>query len=362
MVKYICCAAIKFIVYHLYLWYTESEQNMNNAEIIKEVLKLLNSINLSPEDLQDVQKNGPSGKREYKDSLFVYLFGNEKYKNLTLELYNAINKTHYTNPDEVEITTLENVVYINVKNDISFLLSGMMNFYEHQSTYNPNIPVRMLIYSAKVYDRLIHEKKYNIYGQKKFELPAPKCVCFFNGTKNMADRTVMKLSDSFSGDDKGDIEVSVTFLNINAGHNKEMMNASKALEDYAEFVGNVKKNGRTSENLKEAIDKAIDALPEDSVVGTILKNNRSEVVSMCLEEYTQEYADKLHKYELEEANKRTEEANKRTEEANKRTEEANTRANAAEKKAEELKIKLKEELLKNGYSLEKINELISETV
>ena len=119
---------------------------MTNKEIIEEVKKLLNTLDIGETSRNEIfQRLEDNGNREYKDSLFVYLFGNEKYKRFTLELYNAINGTHYTDEDEVEITTLEKVVYINVKNDVSFLISGKMNFYEHQSTYSANIPLRMLI-------------------------------------------------------------------------------------------------------------------------------------------------------------------------------------------------------------------------
>ena len=109
---------------------------MTNKEIIEAIKKMLNTLDISEMGKNEIfRRLEDNGNREYKDSLFVYLFGNEKYKRFTLELYNAINGTHYTDEDEVEITTLEKVVYINVKNDVSFLLSGKMNFYEHQSTY-----------------------------------------------------------------------------------------------------------------------------------------------------------------------------------------------------------------------------------
>jgi len=289
---------------------------MTNKEIIEEVKNLLNTLDIGETSRNEIfQRLEDNGNREYKDCLFVYLFGNEKYKRFTLELYNAINGTHYTDEDEVEITTLEKVVYINVKNDVSFLLSGKMNFYEHQSTYAPNIPIRMLIYAAKVYDRYINEKKYNIYGRTRYELPVPKCVCFYNGIQNMDDIAEMKLSDSMSGEDKGDIEVKVTAVNINSGHNPEIMKASKTLGDYSLFVENVRKYSKETDNLKKAIDKAIEEMPEDSEVGEILRNNRAEVVSMCLEEYTQEYVDELHEIELDRFKKRAEDAETRADKA-----------------------------------------------
>ena len=317
---------------------------MTNKEIIEELKKLLYKLDIDEKSRNEISRRlEDSGNREYKDSLFVYLFGNEKYKRFTLELYNAINGTHYTDEDEVEITTLEKVVYINVKNDVSFLLSGKMNFYEHQSTYAPNIPIRMLIYSAKVYDRYIHEKRFNIYGKTRYELPAPKCVCFYNGVQDMDDRVIMKLSDSISGEDKGDIEVKVTALNINSGHNPEIMRASKTLGDYSMFVENVRKYSKETDSLKKAIDKAIKDMPEDSEVGEILRNNRAEVVSMCLEEYTQEYVNELHEIELERFKKRADQAETRADKAEARANKAEADCEAEKNRADKAEAGLEAE-------------------
>ncbi len=72
--------------------------------------------------------------RIYKDSLFKHIFGNENYKGFTLALFNAINGTNYTNPDDVKITTLKDVLYVNVHNDVAFILNDTLSLYEQQST------------------------------------------------------------------------------------------------------------------------------------------------------------------------------------------------------------------------------------
>ena len=81
---------------------------------------------------------------QYKDRLFKFIFGREEHKDWTLSLYNAINGSNYKEEKEIQITTIDSVVYLSMKNDVSFLLdtAGTMNFYEQQSTYNPNMPVR----------------------------------------------------------------------------------------------------------------------------------------------------------------------------------------------------------------------------
>ena len=81
--------------------------------------------------------------RMYKATVFAMLFEDKKR---LLELYNAISGKHYTDPDMLEINTLENAIYMAVKNDISFLIDARLSLYEHQSTYSPNLPLRFLVY------------------------------------------------------------------------------------------------------------------------------------------------------------------------------------------------------------------------
>ena len=117
-------------------------------------------------------------RRKYKDRLFQKVF--EDKKDL-LDLYNAVNGTQYTNQDDLEITTLEDVIYLSMKNDLSFIISSTLNLYEHQSTYNPNLPVRGLIYFAKLYEAYIKKIDANVYGHKLIALPAPQFIVFYNG-------------------------------------------------------------------------------------------------------------------------------------------------------------------------------------
>ena len=91
--------------------------------------------------------------REYKDRVFRMLLKEPK---VALEVYNAMNGTLYDNPDELIITTLENAVYLGMKNDVSFILGTQLVLYEHQSTPNPNMPLRNLAYVACVYICLLY--------------------------------------------------------------------------------------------------------------------------------------------------------------------------------------------------------------
>ena len=118
--------------------------------------------------------------RTYKDSLFRFIFkgDNEKSRRWLLSLYNALRGSNYEDTSQLEITTLEDVIYISVKNDLSFLINDEMYLFEHQSTVNPNMPVRGLLYFSKLYENFITNKNLNIYGGKLIKLPTPKYIVF----------------------------------------------------------------------------------------------------------------------------------------------------------------------------------------
>ena len=115
-------------------------------------------------------------KRKYKDILFRFVF---RDKAEILQLYNAINHTNYTNPDELTITTMEDVIYIGMKNDLSFLIANDLNLYEHQSTLNHNMPLRGLLYLAKMYESYIETHHLNRYQNKLIKLPFPRFIVFY---------------------------------------------------------------------------------------------------------------------------------------------------------------------------------------
>ena len=163
------------------------------------------------------KKKMSSTIRNYKDTIFRMIFKNKRE---LLILYNAVNGTHYTNPDDLEITTLENAIYMNVKNDISCVLDMRMNLYEHQSTFNPNMPLRDLFYIARLYEELVTDE--NIYSSRRIMLPTPKFIIFYNGVDEQPERKVMKLSDSFEIKGEVNLELTAVQLNINPGYNEEL--------------------------------------------------------------------------------------------------------------------------------------------
>ena len=222
--------------------------------------------------------------REYRDRLFKFIFGNPQNKEWTLSLYNAVNGSHYTDASAIKLNTIENAVYMSMKNDVSFLIDNTMSFYEQQSTFNPNMPMRFLIYAGMIYSKYVEENKhYRRYSSAQQKAPTPKCVCFYNGTADKEDRITLSLSDSFDGE--SDIEVKVTMINIDFGHNKALLDACKPLKQYAWFVDKVRSYQQTMETLEEAVDASLEELPDDSLIKPFLVANKAEVKRMCITEY-----------------------------------------------------------------------------
>ena len=117
-----------------------------------------------------------NGNREYKSDLFSMLMHEKKY---ALETYNAINNSDYKDPEAIEIITLEHGVSLSIRNDASFILDMSANYYEHQSTYSPNMPLRNLLYYTEDVRRWIRKEEKNIYGRSTIPVPTPHFVVFY---------------------------------------------------------------------------------------------------------------------------------------------------------------------------------------
>lgn len=128
--------------------------------------------------------NDNHANREYKATLFHVLFQEPRE---ALALYNAVRHTSYDNPDDLTITTLEDVIYIGMKNDLSFLIGHTMNLYEHQSTFNPNMPLRGLFYLSRLYEGYVEQNNLDIYSSTLLKLPLPQYLVFYNGKQEMEE-------------------------------------------------------------------------------------------------------------------------------------------------------------------------------
>jgi hypothetical protein len=228
--------------------------------------------------------------KKYKDRLFNFIFGAEENKEWTLSLYNAVNGSNYSNAEEIEITTIKEVMYLGMHNDVSFLMTDEMNLYEQQSSFNPNMPLRMLQYIGNLYEKYIIEHKLNKYGSELLQLPVPRLIVFYNGNKNIGDNLYLKLSSSFPQEAEPDIEVKVRMINVNYGKNRELLEKCKPLSEYAWLVDrirSIKSEQKLESTVESAIDRAITEIPEDFVLRPFLIAHRSEVKGMLLTEYNE---------------------------------------------------------------------------
>ena len=171
--------------------------------------------------------------REYKDRLFRLLFGRDENKDNILSLYNALQGTNYTDPDDIELTTIEDAIYIGMKNDVSFIIDNRMPLWEQQSTYNPNMPVRGLIYYGKLYDAYLNKHGRRQYSTALVKIPAPQYIVFYNGGRERPAVEHMKLSDAFADHsfDPG-CEWTAAVYNLNSDENRALLDSCKPLADY----------------------------------------------------------------------------------------------------------------------------------
>lgn len=222
--------------------------------------------------------------RQIKDRLFRFLF--EKDRESLLQLYNALNGTDYKDSSLLQVVTIESAVYVVMKNDLAFIIAGVINLYEHQSTVNPNMPVRFLIYLAQEYQGIIEKAQESLYGSKQILLPTPHCVVFYNGDREIPEEQVLKLSDAFENkEQKADVELTVKVLNINYGHNSHLMEQCKILEDYAKFVAITRQFTSEATDRKAALNDAILYCIQNHILEEFLRKYRMEVLGMLLEEF-----------------------------------------------------------------------------
>ena len=221
--------------------------------------------------------------RKYKDTIFRWIFS--QIENL-LSLYNAVKGKHYQNPEELEIVTLENAIYMGMKNDLAFIIDTNLFLYEHQSTYNPNMPLRDLFYISGEYQKLVDRK--SLYSSILLKLPAPNFIVFYNGKRKMPDRWTNCLSESYENQQgEPNLELKVVTININRDCNRKLMEQCRILGEYAQYVEKVRENAETM-SLDSAVKEAVDECIQKGILADFLRVNRAEVIAMSIFEYDKE--------------------------------------------------------------------------
>ena len=250
-------------------------------------------------------------RSKHKDLLFQRVFADKRDM---LDLYNALNGTNYTDIDALSIVTLEDAIYMSIKNDLSFIVASTLNLYEHQSTINPNMPLRGLVYLAKEYRTYYDNSDQSIYSRKLIKLPRPQYIIFYNGTEEQPEEKYLRLSDAFEPAGNGEepmLECIAKQININYGYNQKLLDTCKRLHDYSYFINEIRANITEGLILSEAISQAMDTCIRKEILVDILSKQRSEVYDMLLTEFDEErYERTIRQDAFEEGEERLNKLNK----------------------------------------------------
>jgi hypothetical protein len=242
----------------------------------------------------EVQKmNEPANvNKEYKDSVFSMLFSNPV---VLRELYSAIEDVELPPDIPIDINTLSGVITQKQINDISFTIDNrLVVLIEHQSTINNNMPLRILIYIARVYEKIIDNRK--TYQTKLEKIPRPEFIVLYNGNAPYPDHKELRLSSAFK--DAVDLkfeeafelplELVVRVYNINRGHNEEILKRCGALDNYSFFVDKIREFQKMNLELAKAVPHAIKYCIDNNKLRDFLETHGSEVHNMLMGEYNEE--------------------------------------------------------------------------
>ncbi len=231
-----------------------------------------------------VKESRITANSKYKTRIFEMIFSDKKE---LLELYNAVNGTHYTDPERLTINTLKNAIYMAMHNDVSFLIDSRLSLYEHQSTYSPNLPLRYLFYISHLYSQMVRDK--NLYGSRIILIPTPRFLIFYNGVEKRPEREELRLSEAYTvSEGKPSLELEATLLNINRGYNEELKAECKTLSDYAEYTARVREYAEQKLTLEDAVEKAVNECIGEGILADFLRANRAEAMEMSIFEYDEE--------------------------------------------------------------------------
>ncbi|MCL1853916.1 MAG: Rpn family recombination-promoting nuclease/putative transposase, partial [Peptococcaceae bacterium] len=240
--------------------------------------------------------------RQYKDSLFTLLFDQP---DKMLELYNAITGKNLPASTPVQIATLPDALFMGRKNDLAFLIEDLLIVLsEQQSTLNENMPLRALMYIARIYENLLDNKM--IYRQKLVKIPKPEFYVLYNGKESSADRKTLRLSEAFqdppfASASGGSLELEIPIININKGYNEDVVQRSRHLNGYVAFVTKVRELENTGLGLEDSLAKAVHYCLANGILAEFFSGISGEVLNMLTAEFNLEEAKAIWQEEAFEA-------------------------------------------------------------
>jgi len=242
--------------------------------------------------------------KKFKSSVFSFIFSKP---DILRELYCAIEGITLSNDVPVVINTLEDIMFMDMNNDISFEIGEkLVVLIEHQSTINPNMALRLLMYISRVYEKIIDDEK--IYSSTKLSIPKPEFFVLYNGTEPFPDEKIEKLSDLFKKTEGTEfsekrnllVELEVRVININEGKNEKMAKKCQTLAQYSAFISKVREFQKKGLSLKEAMKKAVPYCRKHDILKELLENHGKEIMSMLTTEWNWDTAKKVWQEEARE--------------------------------------------------------------
>jgi predicted transposase/invertase (TIGR01784 family) len=232
--------------------------------------------------------------RNHKNSVFSSLFSDP---DVLRELYSAIEGVTIPPDTPIDINSLKGILYKGQINDVSFTIDNrLVVLIEHQSTINNNIPLRLLMYVAYLYEKIVNRKK--LYHTKLEKIPMPEFIVLYNGKYKYPDYKELKLSDAFKNIEglkltdanKIPLELIVQVYNINHGHNSEILKKCETLNGYSIFVNKIREYQKKENSLEKGVRNAIYYCIKKSILKKFLEAHGSEVYNMLLTEWNQDEA------------------------------------------------------------------------
>ena len=231
-----------------------------------------------------MEERKQSANRNYKDSVFVDLFGEDKKaKENFLSLYNALHGIQLDTISALTPLRLEQVMYMTFYNDVSYLIDNkIIVLAEHQSTINPNMPIRCLEYVVRLYERILDAQER--YARSLVKIPTPEFYVFYNGIEDYPNETVLRLSDAFmTKPEHIPLELEVKVLNINEHKGNKILQSCKPLAEYSIFVETVRRN--IEQDKEHGFEKAIKECIRNGILKEYLQRKAKEVINMLIAEY-----------------------------------------------------------------------------
>jgi len=235
--------------------------------------------------MQDEKTSGEN--RKHKDSLFVdYFSKNRDWKQHFLSLYNALHDTNLQVADtQLKRVNLEQVLYKSYYNDIAVLVNGQfILMIEHQSTINPNMPLRLLEYVARIYGNIVDSRAK--FSRHLVPLARPEFIVFYTGNQELPPESYLYLSDAFPKQAPNSdltLELKVKVCTIKSDHPSPVVHSCPDLEQYAQFLKLVEE--ARADSRAEPLTWAIQEAVRRNILRDYLELKGGEVLSILMTEY-----------------------------------------------------------------------------